>query len=329
MARSEHYNQYPEGFLEDFKEPVTFKLVGIKPDPDNKSGFLMPTITSIPPESKVSFTDKDGKTHLVRLALISSIDAEGNIAFDDRRLFIGQINNGEIKLDPKRSRDLEVWRYLHHCHWNASSPYAEEDGPHVVFEYNWEAEANKEISGRSAMFHAFKFISSAEDEDINHLYNMIGTEKSSKIGPGAMRNELEKLAISDPSTVSFAISQIEMDEDKSDVKQKAVDHNEGDALNEDGLDEGGLDNNTPPEPPAPPAMDTKKLAYEAKNLGALKQVNNRMEFTDPQGKIVFKWSKRSDTEERSPIDQLSDAMKGSQPLRDQVSYLINSQKSRV
>lgn len=200
------YNQYPKGFLKEFTEPVTFKLVNMQPDPDVPGGWLMPRFQNIPATSMVMFKDSKGKSHQVRLALIRTIHASGEIEFEDRTLLLGQSTNGEIVLDPKNPKDVETFNYLNHCHWNKSSPYTYEGAEHIIYRWDPEVLAKEEMNERASSRKAIIAVSTLSDTQIATLYAQIGAKKPSMVSLSEQRNEMEIVAQDNPVRVLEALS---------------------------------------------------------------------------------------------------------------------------
>ncbi len=201
------YNNYPEGFLEEFTEPVIFKLCGIQKDPDNKDGWLMPASKNIPATSRVRFKDKQGVEHDVHLALIRYENPDGSVELDIEGLLLGQMNGGMIQLDPKVPRDVDRFNFINHCHWNKDSKYTFPGAEHIVERFSLKKEAEKQLSERSARRDAMMAIFNLPDSKVKATYAVLG--KGNMKSLPEMRNELEMLAEDNPQLVIDKIGVIE------------------------------------------------------------------------------------------------------------------------
>ena len=191
----EYYNNYPEGFLEDFREKVIFRLVDIKPDPDNPGAYLMPSVTAVPPSSTVTFDDGENRTQ-VHLALVLSYDRDGNMIPDDRSMMLGQFNGGELILDPKKPKHVDMFNYLNHCHWNKSSKYTFPGAKHYVEKVDHEAFAAKELEALDIKRIALVTVSIINDDQVKAIASLIleAEPEDSPLSPKVRRANLDKIA---------------------------------------------------------------------------------------------------------------------------------------
>lgn len=192
-----NYNNYGEDFLEPFDKPVTFKLLGIKPDPNNKGAFLMPMFKNVPATSRVKYNGK-----IIDIALIRNVYPNGDIEFDSNLLQFGQFNNGEIHLTPDKPRDQKIFEYLNHCHFNRDSKYTYEGANHIIYKVNLEKEAEGKISGRKTLFNAVALASNLSDESrIKTVYSVVGNGNPAKMSINEMKNEIEEISMRDPQLI--------------------------------------------------------------------------------------------------------------------------------
>lgn len=288
-----NYNNYPEGFLEEFNKPVTFKLVNIKEDPENPGHFLMPRFTNIPATSQVVFNNE-----VVNLAYIERYDANGDPVFGDRSLLLGMHNNGEIYLDPSRAKDRKLFEYINHCHWNRSSKYTNESSQHVVYKFDLDEIANSRVSSRNSLKESLRFIMSASDIEIKSLYVLVGKEIPSGMSMPRMRDELEDMCIKNAEVIFNAVSSI-----KSKKRQQEDNISTNKQAEED--------------------IDILAMLEEAKKNKIISQYNPARSFKSKSGDFLFQFEKAVDADGYSPIEQFATALSQDDDLLEKVKYLID------
>lgn len=283
-------NQYPEGFLEEFTKPVTFRLANIKPDPDNPNGVLMPNITMVPPTSKVLYKkNEDDYGEIVNLVLVSSVSSDGDVTPDTRRTMIGAINGGEIRLDPKRPKDREVFNFLNHCHWNKSSPYASENpADWIIFKFDPEQQAKDELAEKNPMLESMKFISSSPDSALRKLYILIIGEPAGKTSE-MIKNELIALTMTNSKAVLSGIETLKPNMSAEDIvattpKNVGVEEDTESSL---GNSESGEDDEYSKD-------DFIVMIKEALADKALTRVNAKSEFRGLDGETFFKFQSKAE-----------------------------------
>lgn len=226
------YNKYPEGFLQEFKEPVIFRLTERwrKPDPDQPGAVLMPMSINVPATSRVTYNGQ-----VVDLALINNIDAFGNIDLDRDNLLLGRFNNGMIHLSPNNPKHRKIFEFLNHCHWNKDSPYTYQGVDHIIEKYSPASEAKKSMEERAVKKKAILVVEQLNDAQLISTYSKIGTKNPKRLTIEEMRNEMDELAFNEPELILDATKGISFNAAK---QVKAVEPNieEDDDLLDDLLD---------------------------------------------------------------------------------------------
>jgi hypothetical protein len=192
------YNNYPEGFLEPFTEPVVFRLIDKyrQPDPDNAKGILMPFIMNIPATSRITLGDK-----VIDLALIRNIDSFGEVELEREALFIGKVNNGMFQLSPNNPAHRKMFNYLNHCSYNKDSKYTYAGADVYIERYSPEKDAKQNMIDRSAKKAAILIVDSLNDAESRSLYAKIGTKNPTRISIEEMKDELDALAFVSPEII--------------------------------------------------------------------------------------------------------------------------------
>jgi len=286
-----NYNKYGKDFLEPFNEPVTFKLLGIKPDPNNKGGFLMPMFKNVPATSRVT-VEKNGVKEVIELALIKYVHPSGEVEFDSQLLQFGQFNNGEIHLTPEKPQDFRMFNFLNHCHFNRDSKYTYEGANHIFYRVDPEGEAKKEIKGRAVLRKAILMAAALEDaKDIKTVYSVVGNGNPSKLSISEMKNEIEELSMTDPQLLVDTIAEyIEPDMDSGD----------------DGV------------------ITTQGLVSQALASKALIPKYPQLKFERADGAVFFTFKKKDDSGGKTGSEQLADALNSDPELKSALEVLLSN-----
>ena len=259
--KKEDINQYPDGFLEEFKEPVTFKLLGVVPDKSSptKGAMKMPSMKQIPPASTVSY-----KEETLTIALVKSVDPSGNVVLDKNRIVMGRFNDGQIRLDPSRPKDIEAFKYLNHCQYNQDSPYTYEGAKHYFYKFDLEKEAGARSENRKPMREAYRLISNSNSQDILSVYRLIGSQSADSTSIELIIDELEERATSEAPKIVNAFKKVQ--EAKKNIPSEV-------------------------------------LIKEALDKKVIKKSSGQLQFNNADGGVFFKYLKKADSE-LTPEEQL-------------------------
>lgn len=201
-VRAEYYNDYPDGFLQEFTEPVTFELIGVKPDPENEGQFIIPFSKNVPATSRVQFEGQD-----VHIAHITSVKPDGTAVFGSKELRFGVIAGGFRKrLDPKKAKDVALFRYLNHCHWNADSPYVEDKRACIIRRFDLQQITEESRNSRQMRTIAIKAIDDLADDRLIPVFAKVGKGQYHNLSEAELRDRLEEIAEKDPKTIIEALN---------------------------------------------------------------------------------------------------------------------------
>ena len=260
-----NYNDYPKGFLGEFNKPVTFRLLGIKPDPDIKDGWLIPN-ANIPASSSVQFKDDEGNVTKVDLGYIKGVEkADGSVELDRDGLLIGPSNGGMIMCDPANPKDIPKYHYLMNCPFNVDSPYTFDSAEKLIQVWDPERNAQKKIKNRGVMKEALKSASSLPESRVAPLYAVLGTLNPANLSISEMRDEIENLAMDQPQLVLDKIGS------EGKVAGKIVD-----TTNDSGV------------------KTTEELVDLAISMGKANLLQPQLMYRTEDGKELFKFEKKSE-----------------------------------
>lgn len=342
----EHYNNYPEGFLEDFTEPVTFRSTAIKKDPDNKNGVLMSAVSNVPATSKVNFTGPDGKKQVVHLAYISNVSPDGEIELDIMGLWLGMMNNGEIHLDPNNPKDVDKFNYLNHCHFNKNSPYTYNGAKWKIERYSLEDIAKVELNDKADVLKAVTTTFLLTDEEIVTIYGQIGKLNPNVASISEMKNELQVIAQEKPIQITKLIParvQSIINASQTSVVPTSLTPPLGETEGLAGKSDGLVlpeENDVCPDPAlvdnedaevakieyvGPDAtLDVPALVATAINNGAIKKVNSKKEWRSHSGEIISTFFKLADGKGTAE-EQLTDSLEADFALASKVNFIVSQQ----
>lgn len=292
---SREYNKYPEGFLEPFKKKTTFRLVDIKPDPDNPGAYLMPSVTAIPPSSTVVYKGQE-----VHLALVASYDENGNMIPDDRSMMLGQFNNGELTLDPRKPKHVAMFNYINHSHHNRSSPYTFPGAKHYVEKVDHEAFAAKESASLDIKRAALMTVSVINESQVQLLAEALLAKEpaNSPLSNKVRRANLDKLADKYPEKILDACKSLSI----------PVAHIDGAAKEEETVAASEVE--------IDPFIGAKVKGLI--KSGEISQINVRKEFKNKEtGKVIFQWGDG----EGSPVDKLVSAVAQDNNLLEEIESM--------
>lgn len=117
--KASDFNLLSEKMIKRLKhdERATYRVLNVRPDPDNYGRFLMPAALQIP--STDIIYDK-GKEDFVPIAAIERTDLEGNPVFIN--IVFSANNAGYLFLDGSNAVHQKIYQYIEICNYNESNP---------------------------------------------------------------------------------------------------------------------------------------------------------------------------------------------------------------
>lgn len=200
MKKTETYNNLPKEVLERYKLPkgqkAIYRLIGIKPDPNNVGRFLIPSYVNVPPQGRVAV--QVGKTEsdieYFDVAAISSVQPKQKpkfyeIAFTKQAGGIIEIEGGTALAD-------QLYPYMEMSDYNQSNPLREKSIQPIYYKVDHAKDAAEKRKRRNALKEALDVATGMRDEEILEFAdaNSIDTKRS----VAEVRDSVEALAEKDP-----------------------------------------------------------------------------------------------------------------------------------
>jgi hypothetical protein len=196
------FNKYTEKekeeILSHFKKPRTFRLLNIKPDPENKGQLLLPGYKNVPPKD-VIFDEEGNPSHI---AYITGQSPDGEAQFGNDLVFT-KGNWGMINLNPKKPKDQNKFIYLYTASYNKSSPIREgndgsEYGAPLYYLIDYEKEASLRRDKRESFKRSVRISGELEDKQVDELYTILSGMSAANKSVSEKRDYLEDYAQSTP-----------------------------------------------------------------------------------------------------------------------------------
>lgn len=175
-------------------ERATYRVKGVRPDPDNYGKFLMPSALQIP--SVDIIFDKETK-EFVTIAAIERSDTDGNAVFLNIVFSAG--NFGYLFLDGKNPTHQKIYQFLELCNYNESNPDRnDENGEKEVqfFRVDTKKEAIKERSERKLIVKAMNLALEMDDKKAKEVAMALGIPSEDI---DEIRNDIEAYAEDNPA----------------------------------------------------------------------------------------------------------------------------------
>lgn len=174
-------------------ERATYRVLNVRPDPDNYGKFLMPSALLIP--STDNIYDKF-KKEFVPIAAIERSDNEGNAVF--LNIVFSASNFGYLFLDGKNATHQKIYQFLELCNFNESNPNRnkEENEDKVSFyRVDSKKEAIQERSMRKLILRAMNIATEMDEKKSKEVAMALGIDAETI---EEIRNEVEDYAAENP-----------------------------------------------------------------------------------------------------------------------------------
>jgi len=112
------YNQFSESLVRKLKpdERATYRVMNVRPDPDNAGRWLVPAAFQIP-STDIIYDKKKGD--FVAIAAIERIDLEGNPVYAN--IVFSSANIGYLFLNGSNALHQKIYQFIELCNFNESN----------------------------------------------------------------------------------------------------------------------------------------------------------------------------------------------------------------
>lgn len=146
---------------------VTYELVGIKPDPDNK-GMLLAPREYIRPFDTIEHSGK-----FYDIGIVRRYNTDGSYVLNNELSF-APADRFRINLEPGNPQDEEIYRFFEWCNQNESNENRRANVPPLFKRINTVAFAKTENEKRKLLFEAQQIFYGMKDEEIKNVANLLG-----------------------------------------------------------------------------------------------------------------------------------------------------------
>lgn len=146
---------------------VTYELLDIKPDPDNK-GMLTGAWKYLRPFDTIEHKDK---FYDIGIVLSSSVD--GSYTLNQQVSFMPS-ERFRITLTAGNPVHEEIYKFLEWCNENESNPNRREDVPAVFKKINKVAFAKSAVDAKKALFDAQAIFFAMKEDETRNVANLLG-----------------------------------------------------------------------------------------------------------------------------------------------------------
>lgn len=143
MFNSKHFNKTSDG--NDIKFPrlkpnqqARYKLLSIRPDPDNEGKFLIPASRNVPSTSFIMYGEGDD-AEAINIACIERVHHDGRI--DLKPINFQKRGMGQIILKGSNPSDQVMYGYLEMCNSNISNPNRNSEAKKIFYRVDEEKQA--------------------------------------------------------------------------------------------------------------------------------------------------------------------------------------------
>jgi hypothetical protein len=191
--KASEYNNFSPSMKRALKqdERASYRILNVRPDPDNYGKFLMPAAHQIPSTDQIF--DKQ-KGEFVNIAAIESQNEKGEPIF--LSIVFSANNLGYVFLNGNNSVHQKMYQFLELCNYNGSNKdRSEEKGDPVFYRVDNKKEAIEERSTRKLIVKAINAALELDDAKAKEVGMALGIEAESL---EEVRNQLEDFAEINP-----------------------------------------------------------------------------------------------------------------------------------
>jgi hypothetical protein len=182
------FNLLSEKMIRKLKpnERATYRVLNVRPDPDNFGKFLMPAALQIP--STDIIYDK-GREDFVPIAAIERTDLDGNPVFIN--IVFNATNLGYLFLNGSNAVHQKIYQFVELCNFNESNPDRNAEFETFFSRIDAVKEAKTERNIRKLIVKAVNLALELDDKKAREVALALGIEAEEN---EQLRNELEDYA---------------------------------------------------------------------------------------------------------------------------------------
>lgn len=190
--KASDFNLLSEKMIKRLKpdEKATYRVLNVRPDPDNYGRFLMPAALQIP--STDIIYDK-GKEDFVPIAAIERTDLEGNPVFIN--IVFTAANAGYLFLNGSNAVHQKIYQYIEICNFNESNPDRNQEYETFFSRIDAQKEAKVERNIRKLIVKAVNTALDMDDLKVKEVAMALGIDGETI---EEIRNALEDYAGDNP-----------------------------------------------------------------------------------------------------------------------------------
>jgi hypothetical protein len=190
--KADQYNQFSPSMKKMLKpdERASYRVLNVRPDPDNYGRFLIPAAYQIPSTDIVY--DKQ-RAEFVTIAAIERQDNDGNAIF--LNVVFTAANLGYLFLNGNNPTHQKIYQFLELSNFNLSNKDRNTDIEPMFQRIDTEKEAKQERAVRKLIVKAVNVALELDDLRVKEVAMALGIEAES---PEEVRNQLEDFAEENP-----------------------------------------------------------------------------------------------------------------------------------
>lgn len=168
------FQKYEETRIPKTSKTVTYELLDIKPDPDNKGQFLGSWHYLRPYDT----IEVDGKFH--NIGIVQTYNADGTYVLNSN-VYFPPSERFRLTLNQGNPIHEEIYRFMEWCNENESNPNRRADVIPVFKKINVVAFAKSEVEKKKALFEAQKLFFAMKDDEVKNVANLLGIPSNDDI----------------------------------------------------------------------------------------------------------------------------------------------------
>lgn len=203
--KASEYNQFSATMQRKLKqdERATYRVLNVRPDPDNQGKFLMPAAYQIPSTDVVY--DKV-KGDFITIAAIERVDNDGNPVF--LNIIFTASNMGYLFLNGSNPVHQKIYQYLELCNFNESNKDRNQEAESVFYRVDTKKDAIEERQLRKLIVKAVNEALDLDDKKVKEVALALGIDAESI---EEIRNLLEDYAGDNPEQFLHVLDQTSLE----------------------------------------------------------------------------------------------------------------------